>query len=71
MIVPHSFWTPGLVRDAVPWGALPLTRLLAHSFQSMQQKAIVTVISVTVLAQELGQVATLSRSLLIAAVESD
>jgi len=31
MSVPHSFWTLGLVRDAVPWEALPLTGLAGSS----------------------------------------
>ena len=38
MSVPHSFWTLGLVRDAVPWEALPLTGL-AGSFIPVETTA--------------------------------
>ena len=41
MSAPHSFWTLGLVRVAVPWGALPLGAWLAYSFLLVQQQAIV------------------------------
>ena len=53
MSVPHSFWTLGLVRDAVPWEALPLTGLAGlFILVSTTASHCIEWISVSIMAQE-------------------